>query len=285
MGNDKGYIFSQTRLQARHGARPEEQDWLFVEAHSELAGYLNTARQTRLRPWVISLHANENHHVLEATLAQEYRLYIHDVSMWLPGPWQQAVQWTKWLVDLPSLQYLLTGNTAPAWMLEQPQLKSFVSGDTERRLQAMQETDCAVLVDGWMSGKSLIDAWTKRWQQLWGEVDEKQKRPMILLVETLKQEIDFASINAEVFSKRETHTSPGILPDGNQKFYIRLINVLTKMFRRYRYQPVTVFIHLALVALDVERLRGGIVQRKLFPGYERTSEDGYSGESIPGVLV
>lgn len=39
---------------------------------------------------------------------------------------------------------------------------------------------------------------------------------------------------------------------------------LLDLFRRHAATPVAVFAHLALVALDVERLRGGIVTRVLF---------------------
>ena len=39
------------------------------------------------------------------------------------------------------------------------------------------------------------------------------------------------------------------------------------MFRKYNFQPMTSFVHLALVALDIERLRGDIMQRSLFVSY------------------
>jgi hypothetical protein len=41
---------------------------------------------------------------------------------------------------------------------------------------------------------------------------------------------------------------------------------LLRLFRRHGGGPVAVFAHLALVALDVERLRGGLVTRVLFAG-------------------
>ena len=43
------------------------------------------------------------------------------------------------------------------------------------------------------------------------------------------------------------------------------------LFRAFRYQPAAVFSHLLLVALDVERLRGDILQRRLFPSYQEES--------------
>lgn len=49
---------------------------------------------------------------------------------------------------------------------------------------------------------------------------------------------------------------------------------LTKLFRRHAGSPVAVFAHLALVALDVERLRGGIVTRALLPPPQAASPPG-----------
>jgi hypothetical protein len=43
------------------------------------------------------------------------------------------------------------------------------------------------------------------------------------------------------------------------------------MFRKHAFQPAAVFIHLLLVALDMERLRGSVMQRALFPGYREES--------------
>ncbi len=43
----------------------------------------------------------------------------------------------------------------------------------------------------------------------------------------------------------------------------------TRLFRRHGASPTAVFSHLVLTALDLERLRGGIVRRRLFAPAER----------------
>ena len=43
-----------------------------------------------------------------------------------------------------------------------------------------------------------------------------------------------------------------------------LAQTVTRLFRRHGGTPVAVFCHLALVALDLERLRGDLVRRALF---------------------
>ncbi len=44
----------------------------------------------------------------------------------------------------------------------------------------------------------------------------------------------------------------------------RLAEKLVYEFRRHTHQPVAAFLHLALVALDLERLRSALVRRTLF---------------------
>jgi hypothetical protein len=43
-----------------------------------------------------------------------------------------------------------------------------------------------------------------------------------------------------------------------------LLSKLTTAFRKYSFQPAAAFCHLALVALDLEMLRGDLLRRKLF---------------------
>jgi hypothetical protein len=46
---------------------------------------------------------------------------------------------------------------------------------------------------------------------------------------------------------------------------------LAFMFRRYSFQPAAAFAHLALVALDLQILRGALVRRALVPEQVRAS--------------
>jgi hypothetical protein len=45
-----------------------------------------------------------------------------------------------------------------------------------------------------------------------------------------------------------------------------LMPVLQGAFRRYSFQPAAACAHLALVALDLEKLRGDLLRRVLFTG-------------------
>lgn len=258
MGNNQQYIYVQTRLQARHGARPTEQDWRYIESQIELASYLQSARQSCLRFWVVGLHANEHYHVLESTLMQEYHNYIDEVAQWVPVVWRDAVLWVHWLLDLPALQHLLSGNTAPVWMLDDIRLKQFSLNNQELRLQAMQLAGCAAIIAGWHAGLSLLDAWLSHWQKLWhvtSKLQQQAMQKMISLLQAYHARIQSGSMDQVTTVARLNH------------LHLEVETNLSVLFRRYRYQPAAVFIHLALIALDLERLRSGVMTRRLFPDY------------------
>ncbi|MGK7909343.1 MAG: hypothetical protein AB4040_19205 [Synechococcus sp.] len=243
----KDFIYIQTRLQARHGMRPDNQEWQILESQKDLAAFLHSARHTRLKPWVLSLHASDNHHVLETTLRQLYCNYVDEVEHWMPSVWQASVRWVKYLHYLPSLQYLLSGNIVYAWMLEDPQLKELTGTNVETRIQILRQSAYAPLIDPWQSGKPLLTAWTEHWRSLWP--DQNNNRSINKLI---------SSIDGHLFKFGQISSHPG---RKSREIFTAKLSIL---FRQFSYQPVAVFIHLALIALDVERLRSNILQRCLF---------------------
>jgi len=252
----KTFIYTQTRLQARHGMRPDEHIWQIVESKKDLANYLQSARQTPLRSWVVGLQSTDNYHVIETTLARLYREYVLDLARWVPLTWRESVEWTSVLVYLPAIQHLLLGNTARNWMLEIPELKSMTMSNQNLRLDAFSESPYAPLLDAWRENQPLLSAWLVCWQSLWPKKKSWAHAP-------LKQLIALIEEHVETFSQ--------LSPDATWRQRQQLAARLTLMFRNYTYQPVTIFIHLLLVALDVERLRSAILQRSLFPDYREKS--------------
>lgn len=251
------FAYVQTRLQTRHGDRPDERTWQQLETFKELAGFLQNARRTVLRSWVLGMHDHDEYHTLETSLINQYRLYINEVANWQPQPWKQAVYWIKQLPDLPALQYLLTGNTALTWMLDDPRLKLFSATNPEQRIDYMKQSGYAPLIQAWQSGMTLPDAWVQHWQSLWPEKNIKYTPSLLQLVALLYQHLDSfrQSPFTHAWQTRET-----------------LIRQLTSLFRKSNFQPVATFIHLALVALDLERLRGDIMQRSLFASYREVGK-------------
>ena len=189
--------------------RPDERTWQLVESQRDLANFLQSARQTHLKNWVMGLQATDNHHLLELSLLKLYRDYINGIATWVPRSWRKSVEWSASLTYLPALQHLLSGNTVQEWMVQEPLLKQFAVTHLEQRTNAFLQSEYAPLLHAWQAG-----AWRHRQQ---------------------------------------------------------LAHKLTMLFRKYSYEPVAVFIHLLLIAVDIERLRGGIMQRCLFPGYREES--------------
>lgn len=246
-------IYTQIRLQARHGLRPDEHLWQWVEAKKELAGFLQAARQSPLKMWVAGMQATDQHHVIESALLASYRGYVAEVARWVPAQWGDAVGWVVCLTYLPVLQHLLSGNTAQRWMRDDPALKDLTVAATAQRLESFAQSPFAPMLDAWQSGQSLRSCWLAHWQSLWPSLAPRQQGPLLGLVRLLQ-------VHIEIFSQ---------LPPAMSVTQRRqLAGKLTMIFRRSAFHPVSVFAHLLLVALDLERLRGAILQRRLFPFYK-----------------
>jgi hypothetical protein len=246
------FAYVQARLQARHGQRPDESAWRRLQNVGDLANYVQIAQQTGLRPWVLGLKSVRDSHEIELSLRRRFREYVDGVSGWLPAPWPAAVRWVRRLPDLPAVQHLLTGEAAPGWMLHDPELLLFAHENLASRVDAMQNSDCACLVDAWSRGQGLQDAWLDHWKRLWPGKPRNQNG-LEYLVRLLREH--GAALRGEAGHSSARHRA--VLEAG-----------LGAAFRRYSFQPAALYAHLGLTALDLERLRGGLVRRALFPETE-----------------
>ena len=236
--------------------RPDERSWQLVESQKELANFLQSARQTNLKNWVMGLQATDSHHQIESSLLKLYRDYIDDIASWVPHSWRKSVEWTASLSYLPAMQHLLSGNAVPEWMLQDPLLKHFTATNLEQRTNAFLQSDYAPLVHAWQAGDSLLMTWVNCWQSRWP--DKKAK-----------QQVALHAFNSLLYKHLESFHQ--VAPNTAWRHRQQLSARLCMMFRKYSYQPVAVFIHLLLIGLDIERLRGGIMQRCLFPKYREES--------------
>jgi hypothetical protein len=253
MTMQKRFIYAHTRLQSRHGMRPDQRTWQLVESQRDLANYLQSARQTPLQSWVTGLQSTDHHQLIEATLIQQYRDYIQDVARWIPAEWRAAVRWVARLPYLPAIHYLASGKTPYDWMMEDLELKPYISINPEQRFDLLLQSPYGPLVVAWQQGKSMVTAWLEIWQSLWPATRRSHRQPMYELIRVVTDHLAAFQQLALTATWRERE---------------KLAYTLTMMFRRYAFQPVAVFVHLLLVALDVERLRGAIVRRSVFPGYK-----------------
>lgn len=247
------YAYMQSRVQSRHGLRPSAQVWQHLAGQQDLGNYLQLARRTELRPWVLGLHSSDSPHQLESALRRQLLDYIQDSAFWLPRPWRQAILWVQCLLDLPAVQFLLQGNNAPRWMLEDPRLRAHTLAGSELRMQTLQQSIYRPLVDAWQQQQALPLAWLRHWQSLWPRRAAGGHGELLQLIYVLQQHLqDFGALApSQTWPQRRA-----------------LVRKLEFLFRRCSFHPAALFTHLALVALDCERLRADLLGRQLFPRYE-----------------
>jgi hypothetical protein len=239
----------QARLQARHGQRPGEHVWFQLHGSGDLASYLLVVRRTSLRHWVLGMNVSQSTHEIEQSLRDQLREYIDEIATWLPTDWRDSFRWISRLADLPALQHLLAGNAAQSWMLSDPRLRDFTSEEKELRLDAIMGSDCYRLAESWKKGHSLTDAWLDHWQHLLPE--HSLKGGGITQMARLYREFLLLPSNHEIADTAQQH--------------LNLQTRLTSLFRHFSFQPTAAYAHLGLVALDLARLRSGLVRRALFP--------------------
>lgn len=249
----KDFIYTQTRLQARHGMRPDERTWGLLESQKDLANYLQSARSSTLGTWVVGLQATDSHHFLESTLLKHYRHYVGEIASWVPVNWQKSVHWVVCLTYLPVLEHLLKGSTAYNWMLDDDRTKLATTTDQEQRVGHLLQSEFAPLFKYHTADGLLLDAWLQHWCNLWPDKRNSLRQPFDKFVKLMQLHRDlFMQLPVErTWQQRQS-----------------LSIKMRMLFRQRAFQPINVFVHLLLIALDVERLRGGILQRCLFTDYQ-----------------
>lgn len=229
------FAYAQARAQARHGARLSADTWSLLESSVGLSQFLHHVRGTALAPRVEHVSATTSPHAIERFLRREWHAEVESAAHWVPGRWRPAVAWTARLAELPAAGYLLHGGEPQPWMADDPVLSAFAS-DAPAALPAALEA--AGYGDG-------LEAWLRHWRRLWPG-DTRGRAALEELVLTVHRQA----------VRRGGRTDD----DWRSGLERRAVNLL----RRRRDQPVTVFCHLLLCALELHRLRQGLLRRALF---------------------
>ena len=237
------FAYAQARAQARLGERLTPAGWQLLDASGTLAQYLHAARSTILRDRVRSRTAASSPHAIERSLRREWRAEVRRAASWVPERWRPAVTWTAWLCDLPTLARLEQGGEVLPWMADDAQLAPFAIDDRALRQRELFSAGLGALA----AGDDVLTAWRQHFESLWpaGDPGVQRLRNLVDRVDSYRQEPE---------TRRGSRTGPGRSLEARA----------ARLVRRNFQEAVTVFTHLLLVALDLGRLRDGLVRRALF---------------------
>jgi hypothetical protein len=237
---------AQARIGARWGELPGDVTWRRIEATRDLAGVLDIARMdAALSRWIDGIGVGTPLHALERTLRRHARARVAELRGWMPAAWQPAVAWCALLPDLPALQHLARGEAAAAWMHDDDALRPCLDG------RPSNDARLALLAAARADPASLRARWRDRWLAL------------------LPREAGRTRIERELLPLLEGHAldfaSPRTVDGRAARDALRRRLVL--LLRRAACEPVVAFVYLATQMLDLERLRGELVQRAAFPAH------------------
>lgn len=240
---------AHARLHARHGRRLDAAAWRRIEVLRDFAPLLALARGTALQPWLAGIGADSDAQQVEAALRRHWRALVDEVAAWMPADWRPALAWCALLPDLALLQHLARGGAPTAWMQQDERWRALCAAAPEARQAVLAAGPASDLADAWTAPHRLGAAWQQAWRrrlpQPLGEARDMLDRLVQLLA-------DHRQAFAEV-APSQGWQQRGVLQAR-----------LTLLLRRAALEPAAVFAHLALCALDLERLRAELLRPLLF---------------------
>ena len=240
------FAYAQARIQARYGDLPGEDDWQRLAGARTLGTFLEEAREGALRSWVKGFSALSDAHDLDRGLRAIWLDVVDQVALWMPQPWRAAFSWLKWLPLLPLLAHAARNNSLPTWVDRDGTLHPLRGADGGLEPGALLAAGAGALV---VPPERLAAAWRAEWRRRWPACD----RHFLLNLERLAARV---LRHLQVFGQAS----------GDAAWPLRreLRERLRLDYHRLPLQPAAAFAFLALIALDLERLRAALMQRALF---------------------
>ena len=229
MSNRYGYV--QSRVQARYAELPDETLWLHIGALKELASFLEEARNTTLAHWVSGLSASSSIDDIEHHLQHCLIGSIDEVTSWFDRRWHPSLLWLKTLLDLPNLDHMVRNDIDHESLPEVEHLQQLLQQKKESR--------------------DLLQSWITTWCSRWPNDASSATGGMHSLLTILENHRNqFAGLPVvDAWQARS-----------DLEFQLRMF------FRRHTLQPSAAFAYLALLALNLERLRSELILRESFTG-------------------
>jgi hypothetical protein len=240
------FAYAQARAQARQASRLPPSRWRAIESSADLNRYIHGLRGTPLASVVQHFTATASPHAIELALRRFWHAEVESTSLWVPQPWRESVAWTTWLPELDAIAFLLEGNHPQPWMHEDDVLSRFAFEDGDERRAAIEaQLGSLPPATDFVPGRW----WYERWltslptTTLTGTGLDELTR---LLGDFVRTGWGSVSPSAPATDKLEML--------GRQ--FVRLLH-------RRTGTPAAAYCHLALIALDLMRLRGSLVRLSL----------------------
>ena len=240
--------YALTRVQSQFGRRLGTSEWRRLEASHDLGQYLEAARGGIFGPWVASLDRSRETHIIERTLRGAWRSYVRTVATWHPRRWQPWLGWLEWLPTLGLIAWLEHAGPMPAWLLADPIVGPAARGASAERPVAVKGTALAIFEPAIAGRVPLPELWLTRWRELQPPLDAFTGQLLASVSRAVQEHVRRLALeNADAAALRD-----------------QLGERFNKLFRAAAGTLVATLCHLVLMALDFERLRGGLVNRSLF---------------------
>lgn len=232
------FAYAGARILGRHGQRPGAEDWQRLEGVGDFGHYLQIARETGLERFVRHIGSGSGPHEVERALIGAWRRHVQEVAAWQPGPWRPALRWLAVASKLPTLSHLAAERPPPAWMADLP-----LTG------LALQRSGPAtpLFKDDRPTGKHLWQRALRHWYTLLPSRPQRFRTALDGLASALE---DYRRAIAAGSPNADAH----------------LARILRRNLRRHGQEPAAAYAYLGLVALDIQRLRGELLVRRLLPG-------------------
>jgi hypothetical protein len=244
-----GFGYLQARVQARYAQLASNALWSQLAAIDEFSAYLEEGRETSLSPLISSISAQSDSHDIDSALRRVFLHHIIELSNWMPHAWRPASLWLQWLPNISLLSYLLSQQPPYPWMYHEKSL-FLLLGDQDINIgQALQKAGADCLISEGTSATAIFSMWLQQWTSLWPAWSHSLTHGVEDLIQLLeKYQKKFTTLSShETWAARDT-----------------LQQTLRLFFRRNLLQPATAYAYLALMSLQLERLRAELLQRLLF---------------------
>jgi hypothetical protein len=237
---DPRHAYAGARLHARFARRPGAAQWGTLEASRTAEHYLDVLRAgrwLRVPEGALSIDADAR----ERWLREAWREACAEVGAWYGAARASTFEWLAVLADLDALERLRAGTALPAWIHDDRWLGVLAQAATGARIERLAATPYAPLGDAWRGSAPLLDAWRARWRASWRDAEPRASGALTQLEAAVA-----ASAALAAGARRDA-----------------IEDAAHRAFRRGAGTAVAGVAYLAVVALQLERIRGGIAARTI----------------------